>query len=403
MRRFRGHFYNWYDLTDLAVLEPAYISTVDSGNLAGHLIALRQACLEIRDAALADAGSGARCDTGLAIASERLSASHSVADRIRRRSRRAGAWRQPSARSARGGLGARGSPGSPAVDQPTRSSRWRHLRASARRGLRLPRCEWVGLVHPPDRASTAAVDPRPPAATELGAPARGDRRAGVRLRDGDGLPVPVRREPEAVRDRLPAGSHALDASYYDLLASEARLASFVAVAKDDVPVEHWFRLGRTLTHAAGETALVSWSGSMFEYLMPALVMQSFPFTLLDQTYSGAVRRHIAYGAERGVPWGVSESAYNLRDRHLTYQYRAFGVPDLALKRGLGRDLVVAPYASALAVMVEPAAGARQSRDARASTARSARTASATRSTTPARSPGQTLRDRAAPTWRITSG
>jgi cyclic beta-1,2-glucan synthetase len=87
---------------------------------------------------------------------------------------------------------------------------------------------------------------------------------------------------------------------------------------------------------------------MFEYLMPALVMRSFPYTLLDQTYRGAVRRQIAYGAERGVPWGVSESAYNLRDRHLTYQYRAFGVPDLGLKRGLGRDLVIAPYASLLA-------------------------------------------------------
>ncbi len=148
--------------------------------------------------------------------------------------------------------------------------------------------------------------------------------------------------PSATR----ATTHSLDASYYDLLASEARLASFIAIAKNDVPVDHWFRLGRTLTHAAGETALVSWSGSMFEYLMPPLVMRSFPFTVLDQTYRGAVRRQIAYGAERGVPWGVSESAYNLRDRHHTYQYRAFGVPDLALKRGLGRDLVIAPYASA---------------------------------------------------------
>ncbi|MEO8201711.1 MAG: glucoamylase family protein, partial [Gemmatimonadota bacterium] len=148
-------------------------------------------------------------------------------------------------------------------------------------------------------------------------------------------------------------SHSLDSSYYDLLASEARLASFLAIAKNDVPVEHWFRLGRTLTRATGQTALVSWSGSMFEYLMPTLVMQSFPYTVLDQTYRGAVARQIAYGAERGVPWGVSESAYNVRDRHLTYQYRAFGVPDLALKRGLGRDLVIAPYATALAVMIEP--------------------------------------------------
>jgi cyclic beta-1,2-glucan synthetase len=92
---------------------------------------------------------------------------------------------------------------------------------------------------------------------------------------------------------------------------------------------------------------------MFEYLMPALVMQSYPFTLLDQTYHGAVSRQIAYGRERGVPWGVSESAYNARDRNMTYQYRAFGVPDLALKRGLSRDLVVAPYATLLALAVEP--------------------------------------------------
>ena len=129
------------------------------------------------------------------------------------------------------------------------------------------------------------------------------------------------------------GTHALDCSFYDLLASEARLASFVAIAKNDMPFDHWFRLDRTLTHAGADTALVSWSGSMFEYLMPALVMRSFPSTLLDQTNHGAVARQIAYGEQHGVPWGVSESAYNLRDRHLTYQYRAFGVPDLALKRG----------------------------------------------------------------------
>jgi cyclic beta-1,2-glucan synthetase len=148
-------------------------------------------------------------------------------------------------------------------------------------------------------------------------------------------------------------THSLDNSYFDLLASEARLASFVAIAKKDVPVDHWFRLGRTLTRAAGETALVSWSGSMFEYLMPPLVMRSFPFTVLDQTYQGVVQRQIAYGAERAVPWGISESAYNVRDRYQVYQYRAFGVPDLALKRGLGRDLVIAPYATGLAAMIDP--------------------------------------------------
>src|SRR5690606_27414182 len=144
-------------------------------------------------------------------------------------------------------------------------------------------------------------------------------------------------------------------SSYDLFASEARLASFVAVARNDAPVSHWFRLGRTLSRASRATALVSWSGSMFEYLMPALVMRTYPSTLLDHTYRGAVRRHVAHGVHHNVPWGVSESAYNVRDRELTYQYRAFGVPDLALKRGLERDLVIAPYASALALMVDPAA------------------------------------------------
>jgi cyclic beta-1,2-glucan synthetase len=109
-----------------------------------------------------------------------------------------------------------------------------------------------------------------------------------------------------------------------------------------VPVEHWFHLGRELSRAAGQTALMSWSGTMFEYLMPALVMRSFPFTLLDQTYRGSVERQMAFAGWRSVPWGISESAYNLRDHAQTYQYRSFGVPDLALKRGLDADLVVAP-------------------------------------------------------------
>ncbi|MGH7584623.1 MAG: glucoamylase family protein, partial [Gemmatimonadales bacterium] len=243
--RFKGHFYNWYDLNDLRILEPAYVSTVDSGNLAGHLIAVRQACRAI---AVAVAGADG---TDLA----------------------------------------------------------------AR----------LGAIA--ERAQAYAVE-----------------------MDFDFLFDRARR---LFAIGYQQAAHSLDGSYYDLLASEARLASFVAVAKKDVPVDHWFRLARTLTASARDPALVSWSGSVFEYLMPLLVMRSYPFTLLHQTYRGAIRRQVAYGARHGVPWGVSESAYNRRDRHLTYQYRAFGVPDLALKRGLGRDLVIAPYASALAVMVDP--------------------------------------------------
>ena len=150
-----------------------------------------------------------------------------------------------------------------------------------------------------------------------------------------------------------AAEGTLDPSCYDLLASEARLASFVAIAKNDVPARHWFRLGRTVTPVAHGAALISWSGSMFEYLMPSLVMRAPSGSLLEQTNRLIVQRQIRYGDELGVPWGVSESAYNARDLELTYQYSNFGVPGLGLKRGLSENLVIAPYATALAVMVDP--------------------------------------------------
>jgi len=144
-----------------------------------------------------------------------------------------------------------------------------------------------------------------------------------------------------------------DGSYYDLLASEARLSSFVAIAQGQIPQESWFAMGRLLTIASGEVALLSWSGSMFEYLMPLLVMPTYEQTLLDQTCKAAVASQIDYGKKRGVPWGISESSYSLIDSHLSYQYKAFGVPALGLNRGLAGDLVIAPYASALALMVAP--------------------------------------------------
>ena len=147
----------------------------------------------------------------------------------------------------------------------------------------------------------------------------------------------------------------LDPSFYDLLASEARLASFIAIAKGEVPELHWFRLGRTVTSVHGAPVLLSWSATLFEYLMPLLIMRSYPNTLLDGSCRLAVRRQMEYAAARGVPWGISESAYNLVDRHGTYQYKAFGIPGLGLKRGLGDEVVVAPYATALAVLTDPTA------------------------------------------------
>ena len=149
----------------------------------------------------------------------------------------------------------------------------------------------------------------------------------------------------------------LDPNYYDLLASEARLASFIAIAKGDVPATHWFHLGRTLTPIHRGSGLISWSGSMFEYLMPSLVMRAPSGSLLEQTNRLIVRRQLEYGVELGVPWGMSESEYNLRDIEQTYQYSSFGVPDLAYKRGLAKNTVIAPYASGLACMVAPAAAA----------------------------------------------
>ncbi|HOG30056.1 MAG TPA: glucoamylase family protein, partial [Vicinamibacterales bacterium] len=154
------------------------------------------------------------------------------------------------------------------------------------------------------------------------------------------------------------GPGRLDASFYDLLASEARLASFVAIAKGDVPQHHWFHLGRMVTNVKGRAVLVSWGGTMFEYLMPLLLMRGFRGTLLDRSCRASVWRQIEYGRQHGIPWGISESAYSLTDRDGTYQYKAFGVPGLGLKRGLSDELVVSPYSTALASLLNaPAATA----------------------------------------------
>ena len=368
MRRFRGHFYNWYDLRDLGVLEPAYVSTVDSGNLAGHLLALRQACLAVADEPVFDGRVWRALCASVDLAQEGLTAPPAAAAAAQLRVARdlltgeehtprvaevLAALEEPLERAA--AAVAALDPADTALatgwiqwarelvaEHRTRLGRLTPHAAAGRDGE-----AWVAFP------TLRQLAPTSPLASEMLArlAALADRAHEYAVEMDFRFLYDEERSLFAIGYQ--ASTHALDPSYYDLLASEARLASFIAIAKDDVPVDHWFRLGRTLTHAAKATALVSWSGSMFEYLMPSLVMQSFPSTVLDQTLESAVRRQVAYGAEHGVPWGVSESAYNLRDRHHTYQYRAFGVPDLALKRGLGRDLVIAPYASALAVMVDP--------------------------------------------------
>ena len=354
MRRFHGHFFNWYDLRDLSVLEPAYVSTVDSGNLAGHLIAVRQACLALADAPVIPPGIWHTLDTALALTEERLGhpgQTGAVQAVQAARTALAAARRAPLSREV--------------LDTVADSFRKAEiaLRAELPAAASELAAEWIEwslrlltetgeLDLTPDITWRQLAGQSPDAAELVG------RLAVIAARAWDyamEMDFGFLFDPD--RRLFSIGfqhtTHSLDNSYYDLLASEARLTSFIAIAKNDVPAEHWFRLGRTLSYASGAPALVSWSGSMFEYLMPVLVMRSFPFTLLAQTHRGALDRQIAWGGAQGIPWGTSESAYNMRDRHRTYQYRPFGVPDLALKRGLGRELVVAPYATALATMIDP--------------------------------------------------
>jgi cyclic beta-1,2-glucan synthetase len=145
----------------------------------------------------------------------------------------------------------------------------------------------------------------------------------------------------------------LDKGTYDLLASEARIASYFAISKGDIPVEHWFRLSRRLTSLNQNEILLSWSGTMFEYLMPLLFMRSYPDTLMSHTYHNVIQWQQEYGKQRNQPWGFSESAYHFLNIDMHYQYRAFGAPGLGLKRGLAEEYVVAPYATMLALMVKP--------------------------------------------------
>ncbi|WP_160683724.1 glucoamylase family protein [Clostridium sp. C2-6-12] len=143
--------------------------------------------------------------------------------------------------------------------------------------------------------------------------------------------------------------NSLGNSYYDLLASESRIASFVAIAKNDVPEAHYFKLSRAMTNAFHTHSLVSWSGTMFEYFMPSLIMRNYPKTLFSQTYKAVIKAQISYAKQKKIPWGISEAAFYEFDAAENYQYKAFGVPGLGLKRGLEDELVVSPYSTLMTV------------------------------------------------------
>ena len=362
LQRFRGHFYNWYDTGDLRPLDPRYVSSVDSGNLAGHLIAIANACREWIDRPLAASRLFAGIEDALSLARDAI---RKLPD-----NRRMQFITRHELDGALDALGAAlGSDHSPAEELPARLTDLAHQAATVvdiAQTLASERGDEAGVEmlfwaqaaqrsidsHRRDVTQTAeiaqALNQRL-AALESTARSMAEAMEFGFLLDPD-------RKLLSIGYLVPEDK--LDTSCYDLLASEARLASFVAIAKGDIPSRHWFRLGRAVTPIEWGAALISWSGSMFEYLMPSLVMRAPAGSLIEQTSRLVVRRQITYGKAHGLPWGISESAYNARDLEFTYQYSNFGVPGLGLKRGLSENAVVAPYATALATMVEPAASAR---------------------------------------------
>ena len=358
LARFRGHFYNWYDTSDLRPLDPPYVSTVDSGNLAGHLITLANACREWSTLP----PTTTRRLSGVADA---LELAREASDRLRDGRRTLTVtWDQLDANLAALATSVRRDGQDIAkhlADLAAQAETMTDIASAfaSERGddTAADMLFWMTAARCTIESHRRDVDQSPEAATALAERfAFLEKTARTMALDmGYGFLIDPDRRLLSIGYRVADGT--LDPSCYDLLASEARLASFVAIAKGDVPARHWFHLGRPVTPIGNGAALISWSGSMFEYLMPSLVMRAPQGSLLEQTSRLIVRRQIAYGATLGLPWGVSESAYNIRDLELTYQYSNFGVPGLGLKRGLGESAVVAPYATALASMVDPAAAA----------------------------------------------
>ena len=426
MAHYQGHLFNWYDTKSLEPLLPRYVSTVDSGNLAGCLLALKHGCKDV--AALpvvrAEAWEGLRDSIDLleeaveAVPTGAVDSLRAVIVRMQQLTLHA----RDNLHDAYATLRSLGEEISVELDREllafVATGAHRHeadllhaLRTSIDRlhqHLRQMRREldalvpWLALK---DEASAhGIVLPVSPRLDDLAALSRDLRldletRETARRQGGAESPemnasaqrlVDAFRSAETSAAALVAELVALaaraddevhgmdfkllydaerrlfhigynatidqvDANYYDLLASEARLASYVAIVKRDVPEAHWYALGRPLTQVAGSPVLLSWGGTMFEYLMPGLLMRSQPGTLLARTSALAVEAQIAYAKQKNEPWGISESAYGRVDADQTYQYRSFGVPGLGFKRGLEEDRVVTPYASLLALAIRPRA------------------------------------------------
>ena len=357
LEKFRGHLFNWYDTQTLRPLEPKYVSSVDSGNLAGHLIALANCFeswgLEVETAAERSFGIADILEI-LSDDIKGLSPSRSSLKPMRK-----GVLQQIDALKI-ALQKARKEPelfGVRLIELSVLANRI--FSTTARLAAEITGDPKEAIIHW-SNVLRSTVDHQFQDASTNAAQAASFKQKLERLSEDArrlayamefGFLLDEQRNLLSIGYRVNEAMR--DESCYDMLASEARLASFFAIAKGDLRTRHWFRLGRTLTALKGGAALVSWSGSMFEYLMPSLVMRAPSGGMLDQTSKLVVSRQIEYAKGFGVPWGISESAYSARDVNFTYQYSNFGVPGLGLKRGLASNLVIAPYATGLATMVLP--------------------------------------------------
>jgi cellobiose phosphorylase len=392
LERHQGHFYNWYDTLSMKPLYPVYISTVDSGNLAGHLLTLQQGLLQqIDEPVMAPQIVDGIVTTIEVLLETAKTAAVPLPEALVQLRDELAPMRPmyPSNLTELHAWLARATAVSAAYHATDPEVElWASALATqcqvALDDLR-QLAPWVtagevfdaNLLRIPTLRELAGMPMNAAPQSDL-APSERERQhilaslveqGSARARDRVAQLTDLARQAHdfaqveygflfnATTNLLAIGYNVterrLDASYYDLLASEVRLASFVAIAQGQLPQEHWFALGRQLCMLGSDPVLLSWSGSMFEYLMPLLVMPNYPSTLLDQTYNSVIAAQIDYGKQRSVPWGISESGYNTVDAALNYQYRAFGVPGLGMKRGLADDLVIAPYASMMGLMVQP--------------------------------------------------
>jgi cyclic beta-1,2-glucan synthetase len=376
-----GHFFNWYNTRTLEPLPPAYISTVDSGNFLACLVTLTQGLKEkLREPVLGPWVTAGLADTFLQIEERQRRAARLIEDLLQEQPADLGAWddwlRRIENETEKLLNHLRGSPAAEDAD-PEKSREWAEALHAA---VRERRAEIASLAPWPSlrRDAPCCLDELSRVSEELSAgplspeqhydrPATAATRASTCLQDrllklidrarAMGAAMEFCHLYKSERHLYALGADLsqgrLDGSCYDLLASESCLTSYLTVARGDAPRRHWFHLGRPYIRAAGRIGLLSWGGTMFEYLMPRLLLRSLPGTLLAEACQTAVARQIEYGQQLGIPWGISESGFSSQFLSGDYRYQAFGVPGLGLKRGLENDKVIAPYATIMATMIAP--------------------------------------------------